>query len=242
MRIKLIIEYDGSLFYGFEHQVGKRTVEDELLKAIRCVDKNVNKIYGSGRTDRFVHAKGQVVHFDSDLNIKDFRWALAINGYLDDDIRIINSSFVDDDFHARYSAKEKEYRYLIRYKSYDIFKRNYFDFFTNINFKLLEEGLKKLVGVHDFRGFCSAKIHNLKPTIKEITNADLVIHDEYIELIFVGNGFLKYQVRKMVGTLIDIAIGKKDMSVIDLIFETKDPKLSTRVLSGHGLYLMRVEY
>ena len=242
MRIKITISYDGSLFYGFEHQENFRTVEDELLKAIKKVDENVKKIYGSGRTDRYVHATGQVVHFDSDLNIKDFRWAKAINTYLPEDIRVIDSIFVDEDFHARHSAIEKEYHYLIRHKTYDIFKRNYYDFFTNLDLDLIEEGLKKLVGVHDFRGFCSAKIPSLKPTVKDLKEAKMLVHDDYIELIFIANGFLKYQVRKMVGTLIDIAIKKKDLSIIDTIFETKDPKLSNRVVSGHGLYLVRVSY
>lgn len=242
MRIKITFCYDGSLFYGFEHQDNVRTIEDELLKAIRKVDKDVDKIYASGRTDRFVHAKGQVAHFDSNLAIKDFRWAKAINTYLPEDIRVLDSCFVSDDFHARHSVKEKEYHYLIRYKTYDIFKRNYFDFFTNLDFDLIENGLKKLLGVHDFRGFCSAKIHPLKPTIKDMKEAKMIIHDEYIELIFIASGFLKYQVRKMVGTLIDIAIGKKNLTIIDEIFAKKDPKLSNRVVSGHGLYLEKVVY
>lgn len=242
MRIKLTICYDGSEFYGFQHQTNKRNVEDTLLKAIQKVDSSVDKIYGSGRTDRFVHARGQVVHFDSDMNIKDFRWAIAINTFLPEDVKVLKSEFVDQDFHARYSAVSKEYRYYIRYKSYDIFERNYKDFFLNLDLDKINHALPKLVGTHDFRGFCSAKIVPLKDTVKTITEAKMNIYDEYIEIIFVGNGFLKYQVRKMVGTLIDISIGKKDEAIIDEIFATCDPKLSNRVLSGHGLYLVKVDY
>ena len=242
MRIKLIVSYDGSDFYGFEHQTNKRTVEDELLKAVKKVDKNVEKIYASGRTDRFVHARGQVVHFDSEKNIKDFRWAMAINTYLPEDIRVLESAFVEPDFHSRYSAKSKEYRYLIRYKSYSIFERNYCDYFANLDLDIIENAVQKFIGTHDFRGFCSAQIHPLKTTVKTITDARMIIHDEYFELVFVGDGFLKHQVRKMVGTIIDIAIHKKDISVIDEIFTKCDPKMSNRVLSGHGLYLMNVKY
>ena len=242
MRIKLIVAYDGSEFYGFEHQTNKRNVEDEILKSIKKVDPTVDKIYASGRTDRYVHAKGQVVHFDSEKDIKDYRWMLAINTHLPEDIRVLESAYVSDDFHARYSALRKEYRYLIRYKDYSIFDRNYYDFFTNIDIDLVKECLKKFEGSHDFRGFCSAQIHPLKNTIKIIYHTELIVHDEYLELVFLGDGFLKHQVRKMCGTIIDVATGKKDISVIDLIFETRDPKLSNRVLSGHGLYLEKVFY
>ena len=242
MRVKLIISYDGTLFYGFQHQENERNVEDTLIEAIKKIDNSVEKIYGSGRTDRFVHAKGQVVHFDTNISVLESHWKMAINAFLPEDIRVIDSKYVNDDFHARFSAVKKEYRYLIRYKSYDLFYRNYMDYFSNIDLTKLEKALKKLEGTHDFRGFCSAKIASVKPTIKEIYEANLIVHDEYFELQFIGNGFLKYQVRKMCGTLIDIAIGKKDISIIDEIFISCDPKKSNRVLSGHGLYLENVWY
>jgi len=242
MRIKLTIAYDGTNFYGFEHQTNKRNIEDEILKAIQKIDPNVKKIYGSGRTDRFVHARGQVIHFDSDRNLAEYRWTLAINSNLPDDINILKSGFVDENFHARYSAREKEYRYLIRFKDYDIFMRNYMDYIRNLDLDLLESNLKLFQGTHDFKGFCSAQISPLKNTIKTITKVEMIYHDDYVELVFVGDGFLKHQVRKMCGTLVDIATGRKDESIISEIFDKKDPKLSNRVLSGHGLYLMRVEY
>ena len=116
------------------------------------------------------------------------------------------------------------------------------EYVPNMDLKLLETGLNKLIGVHDFRGFCSAKIAKEKNTVKEIYQAELIEHDEYIELVFVGNGFLKYQIRTMVGTLVDIALGKKDISLIDEIFETCNPEKSNRVLSGCGLYLISVSY
>ena len=242
MRVKITLAYDGANYYGFQHQKGAINIEDTLLQAISKVDSNVKKIYGSGRTDRYVHARGQVVHFDTDIRIKEEKWPIAINAYLPADIMVLEAKYVDDDFHARFSAIKKEYRYLIRYKSYDLFERNYMDYFSNINFEVLEKALKKFEGTHDFRGFCSAQIHDLKPTIKTIYEANLIMHDEYFELQFIGDGFLKYQVRKMTGTLIDVAIGKKHISIIDDIFESRDSKKSNRVLSGHGLYLMNVWY
>lgn len=242
MRIKLIVAYDGTNFYGYEHQVGKRNIEDEILKAINKIDAEVKKIYASGRTDRYVHARGQVIHFDSNRELKDYRWKLAINTFLPEDIKVLSSEIVDEDFHARYSAKGKEYSYLITNNYYDIFLRNYQDDFKNLDIDLLEMALQKFLGTHDFKGFCSAQINKEKSTVKTIFECFMIKHDTYYELVFRADGFLKHQVRKMCGTLIDIALHKKDISIIDEIFEKKDPKLSNRVLSGHGLYLMEVYY
>lgn len=242
MRIKLTVAYDGTNYYGFQHQNNVLNIEDALLQAIQRVDNSVEKIYGSGRTDRFVHAKGQVVHFDTNKKILEYKWILAINTFLPEDIHVLTCEYVNDDFHARFSAVKKEYRYYIRYKSFDIFTRNYAEYIPNIDLDKMEKNIKRFLGVHDFRGFCSAQISKEKSTVKEIYRADMIVHDEYLELVFVGNGFLKYQIRTMVGTLVDIATGRKDESIIDEIFETLNPGKSTRVLSGCGLYLVEVSY
>lgn len=242
MRIKLTITYDGSRYYGFQHQNDVLNIEDIILAAIKRIDSGVDKIYGSGRTDRFVHAKGQVVHFDTTKEIEDYKWVMAINTFLPEDIRVLACEKVSDDFHARYSAIKKEYRYYIRHKSYDIFCRNYAEYVPNIDVELLKKCIKKLEGKHDFKGFCSAKIAKEKSTVKEIYVAEVIEHKEFLELVFIGDGFLKYQIRTMVGTLVDIATGKKDEKIIEEIFETKNPEKTTRVLSGAGLYLISVTY
>ena len=242
MRIKLKIAYDGTNYYGFQHQNNVLNIEDTLLAAIQKVDKSVEKIYGSGRTDRFVHARGQIIHFDTNKEILEYKWVQAINTFLPDDIIVLSCGYVSDSFHARFSAVKKEYRYYIRYKSFDIFTRNYAEFVANLDLEKIQKNIKKFEGIHDFKGFCSGQIAKEKDTVKEIYKAEMVVHDEYLELIFVGNGFLKYQIRTMVGTLVDIAVGKKDDSIIEEIFETLNPGKSTRVLSGCGLYLMDVTY
>lgn len=242
MRIKLTITYDGSRYYGFQHQNDVLNIEDIVLAAIKRIDNGIEKIYGSGRTDRFVHAKGQVIHFDTTKEIEEYKWVMAINTFLPEDIRVLMCEKVSDDFHARYSAIKKEYRYYIRHKSYDIFYRNYAEYVPNIDVEMLKKCIKKLEGKHDFKGFCSAKIAKEKSTVKEIYVADVIEHKEFLELVFIGDGFLKYQIRTMVGTLVDIATGKKDEKIIEEIFETKNPEKTTRVLSGAGLYLISVTY
>ena len=242
MRIKLVVAYDGTNYFGFQHQDNVSNIEDTLLEAIRRIDNNVLKIYGSGRTDRYVHARGQVVHFDTDMSILEYKWVMAINTFLPEDIRVLSCEYVSDDFHARYSAVKKEYRYYIRHHSYDIFYRNYADYIPNIDVEILKKNIKRLEGTRDFRGFCSAKIVKEKSTIKQIYKAEVIEHDEFLELVFVGDGFLKYQIRTMVGTLVDIATGKKNENIIDEIFESKNPEKTNRVVTGKGLYLISVTY
>ena len=242
MRIKLTVAYDGSRYFGFQHQNDVLNIEDVILSAINKIDSSVDKIYGSGRTDRFVHAKGQVIHFDTQKDIWEYKWVQAINTFLPEDINVLKCEYVSDDFHARYSAVKKEYRYYIRHKSYDLFYRNYAEYIPNIDIDKLKTNIKKLEGRHDFKGFCSAKIAKEKSTIKEIFTAEVIEHNEFLELVFIGDGFLKYQIRTMVGTLIDIATGKKDESIIEEIFETKNPEKTNRVLTGAGLYLISVTY
>jgi len=242
MIVKMEISYDGTNYYGFQHQDDLPTIEDYLLEAIQKVDSSVEKIYGSGRTDRFVHAKCQVISFESKLDIKEYNWCRAVNSFLPLDIRVNSAKNESDDFHARFSAKSKEYRYYIKNTEYSVFDRNYTEYITNLDVDKMDEAIKLFIGTHDFKGFCSAQINELKDTVKTIYEAKINRLDDKLEIVFIGNGFLKYQVRTMVGTLVDIGLGRKNISIIDEIFEKRDPKLSNKVVSGHGLFLYKVNY
>ena len=101
MRVKMEVAYDGTNYYGFQHQPKFPSIEDELVKAIHKIDSSVDKIFGSGRTDRYVHAKGQAIHFDTEKEILPYKWVQAVNTFLPDDIKILSCEYVNDDFHAR---------------------------------------------------------------------------------------------------------------------------------------------
>jgi tRNA pseudouridine38-40 synthase len=242
MRYKVIVNYDGTNFNGFQRQKDYRSVEAEIESVLEKMHKEKIRIIGAGRTDKGVHALGQVFHFDSDLKITEVGLKKGMNSLLPPDIYVVDVKKTSEDFHARYSAVKKEYRYYIRHKSFDLFYRNYAEYIPNIDIDKLKKNIKRLEGSHDFRGFCSAKIAKEKSTIKQIYTAEVIEHDEFLELIFIGDGFLKYQIRTMVGTLIDIATGRKDESIIDEIFESKNPEKTNRVLTGKGLYLISVTY
>ncbi|NMA06019.1 MAG: tRNA pseudouridine(38-40) synthase TruA [Acholeplasmataceae bacterium] len=240
MRYKVTVSYDGTNYHGFQKQKNAHTIEAEINAALFKIHKHDIKIVASGRTDKGVHALGQVFHFDSNLEITANQFKRALNSHLPKDIRILEVSLVSGDFNARHSAIKKTYKYVIN-KEYDLFNRNHeFYYPYKLDIELLEKALKKFIGTHDFFGF--AGYVKDKPTIKEIYEAYLIVDGSKIILIFTGNGFLKYMVRKMVGTLLDIATNKKDINVIDEIFKTKDRNLSGKTINPEGLYLVKVYY
>ncbi len=240
MRYKVTISYDGTNYHGFQKQKNAHTIEAEINDALFKIHKHDIKIIASGRTDKGVHALGQVFHFDSNLDMTTNQFKRALNSHLPEDIRILEVSLVSGDFNARHSAIKKTYKYVIN-KEYDLFNRNHELYYPyKLDIELLEKALKKFIGTHDFFGF--AGYVKDKPTIKEIYEAYLIVEGSKIILTFTGNGFLKYMVRKMVGTLLDIATNKKDISVIDEIFKTKDRNLSGKTINPEGLYLVKVYY
>jgi len=243
MRYKLTLAYDGYEYMGFQIQNDLKTIELELITALKKLLNKDVKIYPSGRTDRHVHAKGQVIHFDLDIKITPLGLKKGLNSFLPDDIYIKDVEIVDENFHARFSAKSKEYRYYINFKEYDPLNYKYSVNITNLDLDLMQEAMKKLIGVHDFKGFASAQIDKRKPTIKEIYDARInIIDDKYYEFIFIGNGFLKYQIRRMMGLIVEIGRKKESLDKIDEVFLKKDPKISHRILDGCGLYLYEVKY
>ncbi len=241
-RYKVEISYDGTLFYGLEKQIEKRTIEGEIEKSFYQLLKHNVKIVSSGRTDRFVHAYGQVFHVDLEENIPPSGLKRGLNSVLPDDIYVLSCEIVDDNFHARFSVKNKEYHYLINTGDYDPLKRNYMIFQKNLDIPLMKEALKLFEGTHDFKAYASNQIDKRKPTIRTIYYTDLKYEDNLITIIFNGDGFLKYQVRRMVALLIDIALHKEDISRINEVFKLNDPKVIHKSAKGCGLYLYKVNY
>ncbi len=242
MRYKLVVSYDGYNYMGFQIQNELDTIELELMKAFnRLLNLDV-KIYPSGRTDRYVHARGQVCHVDLDIDIPDYGLMKGLNAYLPNDIYIKEVEKVNEDFHARFSAIKKEYRYYINVKEYNPLTIRYLPYIPNLDISKMEEAIKLLIGTHDFKGFASASIDERKPTVKTIYSVELINHGDKLEFIFIGNGFLKYQIRRMMGIIIEIGKGKFDKSKISEILESKNPQDSKYIADGCGLYLEKVYY
>ncbi len=241
-RYKCILSYDGTNYMGFQIQEDNPTIEFEIKKAIKKMLNLEVKIYASGRTDRYVHAINQVFHFDIALNVSPMGIKKGLNSFLPKDIHIKNVEIVGEEFHSRFSVKEKEYRYYINVGEYNPLTINYAPNITYLNYDLMKDAIKLFEGTHDFKGFASASIDPRKDTNKTIYKAECNKRGDYLEFIFVGNGFLKYQIRRMMGLLIDIGRGfEKKEKILDVL-ERKDPSISHKVADGCGLYLYDVRY
>ncbi len=241
-RYKCTISYDGHEYMGFQIQDDLKTIELEIKIALKKLLGEDIKIYPSGRTDRGVHAIAQVIHFDFDRLIPADGIKNGVNAFLPKDIYFKEVELVDLNFHARFSCKSKEYRYYINTGEYDPLRANYSTNITNLNLEIMKLAIKKFEGVHDFKGFASASIDERKDTVKEIFLAEINVIGDYLEFVFIGTGFLKYQIRRMMGLIVEIGRGKESLEMIDLVFEKKDPSISHRSLEGCGLYLYKVNY
>lgn len=241
-RYKCVVSYDGTNYMGFQIQDDLPTIELSITNALKkLLDLDV-KIYASGRTDRYVHARNQVFHFDIENKLPEIGILKGLNSYLPKDIHIKSVEIVDEDFHSRFSVKSKEYRYYINTGEYDPLTANYSMHITNLDVSKMQSAIKRFEGVHDFKGFASASIDPRKSTVKEIYSATVRMRGDYIEISFIGSSFLKYQVRRMVGALIEVARGKEKEEFITMVIESKNPKISHRVADGCGLYLYQVNY
>ena len=237
----MTIAYDGTNYYGYQHQPGHITVQDTFEEALSIIVKEKIKTFASGRTDGHVHAIGQVLHFDTDILMKENNWMRALNSLLPDDIRVKKVEIVSDDFHARFSVLKKEYRYYIKLGEYDLFKNNYSTYYEKLDVEKMKEGIKYFLGTHDFTSY--SRYVDKKPTIRTIYKAEIKeLDDDMLELTFIGNGFLKYMVRIMVGTLIDVGLGRKSVEDIKRILELKDRTKASKTASPNGLFLYKVYY
>lgn len=243
-RIKCTLSYDGTHFFGYQIQPGKRTVQGELERALEHIHKGeAIRVTASGRTDAGVHAYGQVIHFDTPLSLSPDQWKKALNALLPDDIVIKDAQEAAPSFHARFSAKAKEYRYKVRIaQERDVFLRNYCYYFPHpLDMEAMRRALRLIEGTHDFTSFCSAKT-NVDDRVRTIYTADMAVRDDLLEFRFIGNGFLYNMVRIIVGTILEVGQGKRSVDSISSALAAKDRRLAGKTAPPQGLYLWKVYY
>lgn len=241
--IKLIIEYDGTRFHGWQKQPTILTVQGELENLISQLLGEEVILFGSGRTDKGVHAKGQVANFHTNSKIPGEKFKYAINNHLPNDIVIRESREVGEEFNSRFSATGKEYRYLIyNSKIRSPILRNYT---YHVPYKLHIDKMQKatsyFLGAHDFCSFMASG-SSVTDTVRTIHDMCLKNKDNIIDFRVKGNGFLYNMVRIIVGTLIEVGAGKINIDVVLDIIEAKDRTKAGHTAPPQGLYLERVYY
>jgi tRNA pseudouridine38-40 synthase len=247
---KLTIAYDGTDFHGWQIQKGKPTVQGEIVSVLRRLTQEDTQLLGAGRTDAGVHALGQVGSFRTQSPLSGLEFHRALNALLPPTIRIVAVEEMGPDFNARWSAKGKIYRYRI-YRG-KVVPPMLWRYVLHYPFPLDEDAMRdaaaRFVGMHDFTSFAAStgseddgKEHNMR---REIFSTELKRTEDSEELWFTvhGRSFLRYMVRKMVGTLLEVGRGKLTPEDIDKLYELRDRSKSGPTVSPQGLFMVMVEH
>ena len=243
MRILGVCSYKGTNYYGWQKQVGFVSVQGTIEEVLSKVYDLPISITGSGRTDAGVHALKQYFHFDTEKEKDLKQLAYALNKMLPEDIKILSFEKVADDFHARYNAKKKVYEYRIVLKNKDPFQDELaFVYPMGFDFDLFKASLNIFVGKHNYQDFTS-KEEDEGGFIREIYKIKATKNDDVIKVRFEGSGFMRYQIRNMIGAAINVANKKEDISFIDYhLTNDKDREIISYKAPANGLYLVDVLY
>jgi len=244
-RIKLVVKYDGTDFCGWAAQTGRRTVQGTLIEAVRQVSGEDYEIVGASRTDSGAHAKGQVAHFDPSIAMPPAKWADVLNRVLPRDVRVTRSDTVAEDFHSRFSAGDRYYRYQIAKSDRDPFLIRYaYAQRWEMDVSLMAEVATKLVGTHDFRAFTEELDPGIHNTVRKLFSVTVTDRLERVDIDIVGTAFLRGMMRRMAGCLYEIGCGRRSASDIDTLLDPakRDELQWPVVLPACGLTLMRIRY
>lgn len=250
--IKLIIEYEGTGYHGWQSQVNAAAIQDVLSSAIEKLTGEKTSLTGSGRTDTGVHALGQVANFHTASNIPADKFTYALNSILPDDIVVKKSEEADESFHSRFSAIGKKYKYLFYNSALPsaLLRHRAWHIYHSLDTGAIAEGAKYFLGTHDFKAFMSTG-SSIKSTIRNINEISIIsestkmgmnIMNSNLCLEIAGDGFLYNMVRIIAGTLVQIGYGKIRPEYISEIIESGDRKKAGKTAPAHGLYLVEVYY
>ncbi|MCI1722217.1 MAG: tRNA pseudouridine(38-40) synthase TruA [Lachnospiraceae bacterium] len=243
MRVKLTIAYDGTNYVGWQSQVNGIAIQDVVNQALSGLFGTEMKTIGASRTDTGVHAEGNVAVFDVETRIEVSKIAFALNARLPEDIRIVESKQVPDDFHPRFQKTVKTYEYHILNRTFpDPLLRLYaMHYYYPLDAGKMNEAAAFLVGEHDFASFCASGFSG-KTTVRTIYRADVRREDDLIIFTIVGNGFLYNMVRIISGTLIQVGSGEIQPGEMKQILEARDRSAAGPTAIPKGLVLKKIEY
>jgi tRNA pseudouridine38-40 synthase len=241
--VRLLLEYDGSCYAGWQRQPDQPTVQEALETALQHLTQETVSVVGAGRTDSGVHALGQVASFRIDRQWTSRQWMRGLNAWLPDDIAVRAAATVPDAFHARYAARAKLYEYrILNREQRPALERGYlWHVHKPLEQAAMEQAAAHLVGSHDFSSFEGTLTDNEDPIcdlrrLSVTKQGDLVVVQAY------ANRFLKHMVRAIVGTLAEVGHGKRTADSLKEVLAAKDRTAAGRTAPAHGLYLVRVDY
>ncbi len=243
MRFLIKFSYDGSNYCGFQTQPNKLTIQQMIENALTKINNGIKtKIVATGRTDKKVHALCQYAHADLEIKITPQKLKRAMNSNLPPDIYVIETKIIPNNFHARYNVEKKEYKYYINLGEYNPIERNYiFQYNHELNIEKMKETIKIFIGTHDFRAFVTENKEK-ENCIRTIMKAEIEKKKEKLIITFEGDGFLRYQVRNMVGTLIQVGENKISTKDVEKILESKNRSKIGKTAPPEGLYLTNIIY
>lgn len=243
MRFLIKFSYDGTNYSGYQKQPGLNTIEGKLEEALTKINNGVKTtITSTGRTDKKVHALSQYGHADIKVSITEYKLKRALNSNLPEDIHVIDTKIVNNNFHARYNVAEKTYKYIINLGEYNPIERNYvFQYNYKLNINAMKKAIEYFKGTHDFRAFVTDNKEK-ENCIRTITETNIEEDNNKLTITFIGNGFMRYQVRNMVGILIKVGENKLEPNKIKEIIESKDRLKAGKTAPAEGLYLVDVKF
>ena len=244
MRLALIVEYDGTAYHGFQFQVNAPSIQEELENAIASLTGEKVRIKGAGRTDAGVHARGQVVAFDTASSHSTQTFVRALNYYLAEDIAVKAAYTVSHNFDPRRDALSRTYRYTIVNDAVlpPLMRRYACNVRERLDTGIMAEAASLLVGIHDFVRFCGPTDVKGASTIRQIYEIEVQRDGESVIIDVVGSAFLPHQVRRMAGALVDVGRGKISTDELKQMIEGKQTKAIAHSLPAQGLCLIEISY
>ena len=241
---KIILQYDGSRYKGWQTQKNTdMTIQGKLEAVLERMAGHPVEIHGSGRTDAGVHALAQTADFKLEEHFDKEEIFTYLNEYLPEDIRVLSIEEVPLRFHSRYHAVKKTYRYTIwNAPKADVFLRKWVEVIPEeLDLAKMREASKLLIGTHDFLAFCGNRKMK-KSTVRNIMAITIVKKEEQVEITITGNGFLQNMVRIIVGTLVEVGLGKRSVESVGEALESRDREQAWYTISPRGLALVGVDY
>ncbi len=243
MRIACAVEYNGAGFHGWQQQPHARSVQAEVEAALSRVADHPVQVVCAGRTDSGVHATWQIIHFDSEAVRRERSWVLGTNANLPSDVRLLWARAVAEDFHARFSARQRSYRYIIlnrEIRSARLHRQVTWQY-RPLACERMQAGARHLLGEHDFSSFRALACQAHSP-VRTIHRLDIRRSGEYLYLDVTANAFLHHMVRNIAGVLMAVGSGQQEPDWVQTVLERRDRARGGVTAAADGLYLVGVRY